>query len=55
MTPYTGICRWNNGVCDMATIRDNGGNEMDITRDQYEEKYQAGKVEPSYILLNTRK
>lgn len=48
MTPYIGICRWYNGVCCMALVRDRGGNENEITKEQYEQKYQEGKVVPAY-------
>ena len=55
MTPYIGICRWYNGFCHMALVRDRGGNEMDITKDQYDQKYQEGKVEPAYMSLPVRR
>ena len=55
MTPYIGICRWFNGVYHMAMVRDRGGNEMDVTKDQYDEKYDAGKVTPAYRDLPERR
>lgn len=55
MTPYIGIYRWYNGVYHMALVRDRGGNELEITQEQYEQKYQDGKVTPAYNSLPIRR
>ena len=54
MTPYIGICRWYNGVCYMALVRDRGGNENDITKEQYQILMEGFTIEGSINKRPTR-